>query len=350
MNRASANNFLFAQKHISRFQDQNFLVDRSLDEISLRRAIPAFASLQQVKLLRLQDREDEQMQKYIRRRNQEHNVCLDWEPACTRAVANLSMSLLDSNSFIRFIAPQVCPEAALNLIHAPASTIAAVGNRLASLDLNFHSTTEVTSAMRTLSPIFRIFFPATTDTLSALHLGFSSRLPAEIPLEQIFHRIHWRKLRTLSLQSWNLHLDDLTGLLHRHRRQLRDLRLVNILLRDGKWVDVLSVLRDELDRLDRLELRDIDYSSRLSANGNGDTPPTTIPSRDLPTPDPAPMPQDLLSFARKPTPPRRLPDGAMSWDELRGLSPDQLGDDGVVVKRERIPLWEAWALCRPRYF
>ncbi|RMJ24902.1 F-box domain protein [Aspergillus sp. HF37] len=211
----------------------------------------------------------------------------------------------------------------------------------------------MTANMRSLSPAFHSFFLA-TENLTAIHLGFPATKPLDLSLEQIFHRIHWKKLRTLSLQGWRrLRSDELIGLVRRHRRQLRNLRLISIYLdAGGRWRDVLAVFHDELEHLERIDLREIDYARRADiTHTNGVNPhdnanPVADPA-PAPQSDPAVLTEDLLSFSQRPSVQSPLPD--LPLEKLKTLSADDLGDDGFRVKRGQRALWEAWVLSGPRY-
>lgn len=205
----------------------------------LRQAIAAFPALQQVKLLRLQDEADEKLLGYLRDRSLEENARLDWEPACTRAVSSLGISLLDSKcTSVRFVAPQISPEATVRLLQAPPTMLSALGARLTSLDVTFHARADMTTSMETLSHVFYEFFLAAKN-LTAIHLGFPANLPLDLSLERIFHRLQWKRLRTLSIQGWRLGSEEIISLLRRHRRPLRDLSLASVYLRTGgRWCEI----------------------------------------------------------------------------------------------------------------
>lgn len=335
-----------------RIQDQSFFVDADLDLVILRRAVVAFPFLQQIKLLRLQDETDEKMLEYIAGQGQTDSVCFNWEPACTRAVTILAMALLNSNcSSVRFVAPQMCPEATMNLIKTPASTLSTVGFRLTSFETNFHSTTDLTPSMRALSRTLHKLFLA-TENLTAIHIGFPAAMPLNLGLEQIFHRVHWKKLRTLSIQGWRLHSAELIKLMRQYSRQLRDLRLLNIYLRDGgKWADVISVLRDEMEQLERIDLREIDYENgSYFDHGNDDTDPFLQTSILSPAPRRKPnaavIPDDLFTFSQQPSPLRSLP--ASTLKNPRSFPNTSLDDDGISVSAKKRLSWELWILASPR--
>lgn len=166
--------------------------------------------------------------------------------------------------------------------------------------------------MTELSDAFRKFF-LEAKNLVAIHIGFLPKHPLSLTLDTLFHGIHWKTLRMLSLQGWHLTAEDLNWLLHRHRAHLRALHLVSVSLRTGKWDSVLNVLRHELERLDRLELREIGYDADFISIGVEIT-------------EPIPFPPQFSSSA------------------IQSLSVDELGDDGVCVRKDQERLWEAWVL------
>lgn len=339
-----------SQLHRSRIEDQNFLIDSARDLSLLRLAIASFPSLQQVKLLRLQDESDERLLNNIRNRSLEETASSSWEPACSRAISNLGIALLESECrSVRFIGPQISPEAAVQLRHMPPATISAIGARLTSLDINFHSITDLTASFETLSSVFYSFFSAAKN-LKTIHIGFPAKLPLDLRLEQVFHRIEWKGLRTFSIQGWRLRAHEIMDFSRRHRRQLRELRLSNIYLADdGRWRDVLSILHDEMEQLDRLDLHEIDYAghfdtAKLTNGVVGDASSSSLAVVDH---DPV-----LVSGVRRHFPflngQQRPSLSEAKLEKLRALTVDELGDDGVAVTQEQRVLWEAWVNASPR--
>ncbi|KAL4891022.1 hypothetical protein BDV59DRAFT_76546 [Aspergillus ambiguus] len=355
--------------HRRRLHEQTAIVDGDHDLTLLRRAIAAFPSLQQIKLLRLQDAADERLLDHLRRRRDDEedasssSTRLDWDCACTRAVTGLSVALLESPiTAVRFVGPQISPEATLRLVHTPTTTLAALAARLSSLDVTFHAPKNLSTKMRALEPVFHDVFRAATN-LSAIHLGFpATARPLSLPLDTVFHRVQWKRLRALSLHGWRVAADELIALLRRHRRPLRELRLTSVCLDDarrGRWRDVLAVLHDEMDRLDRLDLRHINYASHFVDPLDfpaGHLQDYTLPPAPAVLPPPAvalniPSSSAAAAAAVGSVPVRGNARRALTpatLDRLRSLAADDLGDNGVSVGREQGPLWEAWVLASPR--
>lgn len=353
-----------SQLHCKRLRDQDSLIHAARDLSFLRLAIAAFASLQQVKLLRLQDEADERLLDYIRDSSLETTVSLSWEPACSRAITNLGIALLESKcSSVRFIGPQISPEATLRLRRVPPATLSAVGARLASVDINFHCITDMTASFTAQSSIFRNFFSAAKN-LMTIHLSFPTKLPLDSKLEHFFHRIEWKNLRTFAIQGWRLRSDEIIDFSRRHKRQLRELCLRNVYLRDGsRWRDILAVLHDEMERLEHLDLRGIDYSvhfDTITVMVNGVEGPENEnhnQNQNLPPPfsvdhhhhhHPVLLSYDCCSPSRSLNSHHPLPLSEGVLRELRALAVDDLGDDGVAVGREQRSLWEAWVRASPR--
>lgn len=357
-----------ARLHRQRLREQNNLIESNHDRIRLRSAITAFSSLQEIKLLRLQDAADELLFDFIREHSIGHSAAattrFDWESACSRAVTSLGVALLNSQcTAIRFTGPQISPEATLQLLEAPSATLAAMGSRLTSLDINFNSNSDITATMSNLSGVFQRFFTEAKN-LVAIHIGFPPKTPLNLEADAIFHGIRWKTLRALSLQGWRLSADDIISLARRHRRQLRDFRLVAVYLRPGgRWDSVLSVLRDEMDHLGRLDLRDIDYTANFDAL----SVTSGVEVFDDAHPAAASAPSSLSVAAGTSLPefqpsqvfgpgPRsyavvrghRVPLRRASLEKMRGLASDELGDDGIKVRRDQVRLWEAWVLSAGR--
>ncbi|KAJ5225280.1 hypothetical protein N7468_006505 [Penicillium chermesinum] len=326
-----------AQFHHQRLEEENSILNANYDLMLLRRGIAAFSGLQEIKLFRTQDEADEslldfQRYQYIRtvRNNtdaESSSIQLDWDSACSRAVKNLGIALLDSQcSSIRFTGPQISPEATLQLLQAPSAILADMAGRLTSLDINFHSHSDISPKMADLSSVFHRFFLAAKN-LMAIHIGFPPKSPLNLDLESIFHNIRWKTLRMLSLQGWRLDAEEINALLRRHREHLRDFRLFAIYLRPGsRWTDVLTVLRYEMEQLDRLDLRDIDYDGGFDIHENASGvevsdyeddashPEVELSADGVDAPDPVAPASSSLSVAAGTSPPELPPFSGFGTD------------------------------------
>lgn len=343
-------------------QEQIYILTGNHDRELLKKALIAFSSLQEVKLLRLQDQADEQLLDYIRERSLEGTLGLNWEPACTRAINSLGKALLVSKcTSVRFLGPQIDPNAAVKLLQTPSATLSAIGARMACLEVTFHAQADMTSLMQDLSRVFHDFFSAAKN-LEAIHLGFATAVPLGLSLDQVFHRIQWKRLRKLSIQGWRLTSQEIVAIIRRHRRQLRDVRIVNVTLRDGsRWRDVLSVLHDEMDEIEHIDLREIDYVSGdsvhgiHSSNGHGSSHGVNYGNGNSSGAASSGFHYQHflntavninhleLAFALL-----NLPHHASIPEVISNLSVDELGDNGIHVTHEKRQIWEAWVLSSPR--
>jgi hypothetical protein len=316
-----------------------------LDLSLLSRALSSFSSLRQIKLLRVQDKADESILDLLGELDSEPELILDWNIACSRAVRNLGIALLQSGRHsVRFIGPQISPEATSGLLKTPRPTIAAIGVRLTCLDVSFHATDDITAVIESLSEVFRVFFVAARNLVS-IHIGFPARTPVDINLEDIFHNVQWDRLHTLGIQGWRLDSNEIIGILRRHQKVLRDFRMPYVYLREGsRWRDVLSMLHGEMDQLERVDLREIDYASHFDGETmNGievpGSPSDTSQEETHSHHDLQAVQQDNLQTCGN---------GGLSIEELEMLTVESLGDNGVMVERHQWPLWEAWVVSKPQ--
>lgn len=156
--------------------------------------------------------------------------------------------------------------------------------RLTSLELHFDDGNNLDVVMSDLSDLFRKIFMS-ADNMQALHIGFPSHRPLNLPLDDIFHNIRWRQLAAFGIQAWKLDAEEIVALVRRHRDRLRGLRLRDVLLKDGsRWQDVLGFLRSEVPHLEWVSLRRIGYAKTFdeqwAARGAEipDDPPGGAPS------------------------------------------------------------------------
>jgi hypothetical protein len=215
--------------------------------------------------------------------------------------------------------------------------------------------------------------------MEAVHLGFPSRLPLDLALEDIFHNVHWEKLRAFGIQAWRLDSREIIDFARRHRRTLRGLRLRDVLLKEGSmWKDVLSMLRDEIDNLEWVSLRRIDYSSAFDekwATSADVSDVHSFPNSDsedddlfdpydhnITADDESSIgdESDGLSSHNDDDGPRAnqielSPDTAVSamsylsqWESLASLSAEELGDNGSNVEYRQRKFWEHWVISKSR--
>ncbi|KAK2752595.1 hypothetical protein FQN55_006708 [Onygenales sp. PD_40] len=369
-------------EYYRRLEEQRNLVRSGEDFRSLKRAMAAFTSLQHVKILKVQDEAERDLLQFIERHDNPLDplVILDWKPACIHAVQTIGCALLASKSPInRFSGPQINPQAALTLKHAPIAMVSALAVKLTCLEVHFDALRYVNAEMRELSEVFRTLFMAAKN-MEAVHLGFPSRIPLDLRLEDIFHNVHWEKLRAFGIQAWRLDSEEIINFARRHRRTLRGLRLRDVLLKEGSmWKDVLSCLHDEMDNLEWVSLRRIDYSNAFDEkwatsaeipdvqsfpdsdsddddifdthHGNDDDDLSSIGDES-----------DGLSSHNGDDGPRAhqielSPDTAVSlispfahWTTpLTSISVDELEDNGVSVEYRQRKLWEEWVISKTRY-
>ena len=338
----------------------------------------AFTSLQHVKILKVQDDMERELLQFIKDRRLSHFVSLDWKPACVHAVKTLGAALLESNSpFNRFSGPQINPDSMLMLQYTPRSTISALASRLTCLEVHFDATRSVNLEVRELSGVFHTLFTAAKN-MEAVHIGFPSVLPLDLGLEEIFHNVYWPKLRAFGIQAWRLDSEEITNIARRHRRTLRGLRLRDVLLKEGSmWKDVLAMLHDEMDNLEWVSLRRIDYSNHFDQEWGNSAEVSDIQSfpnsdsddeymfgaydsdgnatslgEESDDEDPSSPNDDHGPRANQL---ELSPDTAVSnippHERLKSLisrTADELGDNGINVVYQHRKLWEEWVVSRPR--
>lgn len=223
----------------------------------------AFVSLQHVQILRLQDEADRMLFEALQDSElpQASMVDLKWTPACIHATSTVAQALLHASSpFSRFSGPMMNSQSALVIKDRIPHTVPLLASRLTCLELHFDDAEALEERMRAASQLFKTVFTA-AQNLQALHVGFPSRSPVDLGLEEIFHSIQWEKLRAFGIQAWRLSGDEIIQLARRHSKTLRGLRLRDVQLREGSmWKDVLAMLRTEMERLDWVSLRRVDYA------------------------------------------------------------------------------------------
>ena len=227
----------------------------------LKKAFASFTSLQLVQLLRVTDEEDDRLLSYIRQHEQSQNIVdLDWTDACSHGSRTIGTALLSANvPWSRFSSPMLSPASAGFLASHEPHSLSTLAARLTCLTLHFDDGSDLDQKMSELSNLFRTVF-TTAEGMQAVHVGFPSHRPLNLPLESVFHNVTWDKLLAFGIQGWNLEAEEIINLILRYKDRLKGLRLRDVYLKEGSmWKDVLGTLRDSMRRLEWVSLRRIDY-------------------------------------------------------------------------------------------
>lgn len=239
----------------------------SRDDVrSLTKAFTAFTALQHVQLNPVLDTAMVHLLNFLESRETRgedlgHLVQLRWAPACRHGLYSLGQALASAQSKCNKISmPAMDQESALVLCSGPVPPLSTFAHNLTSLILQF--VTADVERLSLLAPYFRRFLSKTSN-LEAIHIGFPMAQPLDVRLEDVFHDIRWPKLRALGIQAWRLRPEEIIDIARRHRKSLRGLRLREVLLKEGRWSDVLQMLRGEMQVLDWVSLRRIDYASHF---------------------------------------------------------------------------------------
>jgi hypothetical protein len=250
----------------ARNEHQQALLHSRDDVRSLTNAFTTFTALQHVQLNPVLDTAMVHLLNFLESRETRgeglgHMVQLKWEPACRHGLYSLGQALAGSRSKCNKISiPAMDQESALSLCSGPVPPLSTFAHNLTSLILQF--VTADVERLSQLAPYFQRFLSRTVN-LEAIHIGFPMAQPLDVRLEDVFHDIKWPKLRALGIQAWRLKPEEIIDIARRHRKSLRGLRLREVLLKEGQWSDVLQMLRSEMQVLDWVSLRRIDYASHF---------------------------------------------------------------------------------------
>ncbi len=357
--------------------EQRSIVESGEDVRVLTKAMAAFTSLQHVQILRLQDEADRHLLDILQEMEDTDapRVELKWTPACVHAAKTVGEALMQSRSpFNRFSGPMMNAQAALAFKQSMPQTVSFLASRLTCLELHFDDGPHLDERMRELSHLFRtVFFAA--KNLQALHIGFPSRLPIGLKLEDIFHNVQFEKLRAFGVQAWRLEAHEIMNLARRHSRTLRGLRLRDVHLKEGSmWKDVLAMLRAEMEQLDWVSLRRVDYAKHFdelwaSSMEVADDPVASASDTDDEDEFPAQFNisndegasdgedsdehsdadtdhgPDANELALSLDTPVSLPFCTCSRSSYP-VSADDLGDNGLFVLYHQRKMWEKWVIGR----
>lgn len=249
-------------------EHQRTLVSSGDDVKSLTRAFAMFTSLQHAQLNPVLDTAMFHLLRFLEGRERQgeglgHLVELKWAPACNHGLQSLGRALANSQSKCNKVSiPAMDQESALLLPSNPIPRLSTFARNLTSLILQF-----ATADAEGISQLFVPFRRCLTQTVSleAIHIGFPMTQPLDVRLQDIFHDIRWPRLRALGIQAWRLNPDEIIDIARRHRRTLRGLRLREVLLKEGRWSEVLQMLRTEMEVLDWVSLRRIDYAGHFDS-------------------------------------------------------------------------------------
>lgn len=359
-------------------KDQIMILRSGEDIRVLKKAITAFSTLQQVQILRLTDEADQHLLKLLERDGSDAApsgqplVDLRWSPACYHATKTIAEALMSTqSSFNKFSGPMTSPQSMLAIQKNSPMTLSSLAACLTCLELHFEDGADLTGRVPELSGLFRAVFLAAKN-LQAVHVGFPSRTPLDLNLEDIFHNIKWDKLRAFGIQACRLEAREIIWLARRHSKTLRGLRLRDVLLKaDSMWKDVLQVLRTEMEQLDWVSLRRIDYSNHFddSWEGSMEVPDDIVlGSSDSDEEDDFPAHlsdsdsgaesdndsdessnadtdhgPDANELALSPDTPASLPFCTCSNSSL-APNVDDLGDNGHSVTYPQRKMWEKWVI------
>ena len=360
-------------------RDQSALIRSREDARVLEKAMFAFTTLQHVQILRLQDESDRLLLDLLQESEADEasTIDLEWTPACFHATKTMGEALMHSQSpFSRFSGPMMNPQSALALQQTIPKTVPVLSSRLTCLELHFDDGSNLDERIREISDLFQTVFSAAKD-LQALHIGFPSHSPLNLGLEEVFHNVHWERLRAFGIQSWRLNADEIINMARRHSKTLRGLRLRDVQLKEGSmWKDVLTMLREEMDLLDWVSLRRVDYSrhfdelwrnsmevpddppggasdsddednfsARFSMPGNdGDSEAEAEDSDEQSNADTDNGPE-ANDISLSPDTPVSLPFCTCSRSSYPARA-DDLGDNGQYVNYQQRKMWEKWVVGR----
>jgi hypothetical protein len=380
----------FGHVNTTRFQkkvsEQRQIVSDGYDADVLNRAVASFKSLKHVQLLRIHDDEDNILMSYLRQWDPARAAAAirpKWTEACIHGSRTIGAALLASDAPCEwFSSPQLSPQSARFLLQNTPNSFATLAGKLTCLTLHFDDGDDLDVKMRELSGLFKSVFEA-AENMKAVHVGFPSHRPLNLPLEDVFHNVTWDRLVAFGIQGWKLTADEIINLALRHKERLKGLRLRDIILReDSFWKDVLGELEwvslrrigyerdfennvqqagaevpDDFDLESESESSDEEYEPFAGpSNPQHYTPHSNHEDyRDHDTASDSAFDSDAehggdaynMEFPPLDSP---VTPASMTWCNCNARSwtdsPESLGDDGISVSNIQRKAWEKWVIRR----
>jgi hypothetical protein len=244
----------------ARADEQNQIIQHRIDETSLLLGLKALKNLQQIRLMRNVDGIDSNWRNFLNARRDlpEEFVASKWSVVCEHATRTLGRAYLDSGCKAHRLSSRFMdPQSPLLLTNQAA--ISSLATQLTCLELQFDDPTDLNGRMLSLSEVFRTLVTAARK-MEGLHISFLR--PVSIPLETIFHDITWPNLLYIGFSGWILSSNEIIAFTQRHHKSLRSVRLREVRLKTGKWIEVLKFIRREL-KLKWISLRQVGYEPKI---------------------------------------------------------------------------------------
>ncbi|KAK2623722.1 hypothetical protein QTJ16_006903 [Diplocarpon rosae] len=258
-------------KAMTKADDQRRIIRESVDQNALLRAFTEFKNLKQIRIMRVMDEIDRGWAMFLRNNPSyaDARTASEWSAASEHTISTVYTAAERSASpFNRLSSRFMDPSTPLVITLPLKRQIESVARKLESIELQLIDHPDPDEEITGLSPMFDALFRAAVG-LHSFHIGSSHRI--SVPLETVFHGLHFKNLKHIGLHLWLLDSEELLGLLARHQRTLRSLRLRRISLRrayegDPTWQRVLRYIRSQL-KLSWISLRMISYEGEENQTG-----------------------------------------------------------------------------------
>jgi hypothetical protein len=256
---------------MARAEEQKRIIMGDVDEIMLTDALSAFRNLQQIRLMRTTDKLDRHWGDFLNSTSTHPTHRREfgtarWTAACERATRVLGRAYFKSNSLANRLSSRFMdPRPTWLHEHISKAAISSLYARLTCLELQIDDPSDLNEKMNQLSTVFGTLFHG-AKRMKGLHIGLCR--PISVPLETVFHNITWIYLSYIGFSRWNLKSDEIIIFVRRHRGSLKQVRFREVRLREGKWLEILKLLRLEL-KLTWASFRQVGYEPSI---GGGPIP------------------------------------------------------------------------------